>query len=256
MRGWVVKAVSLWSAIGTLSTGSFPDMPERFAIFYAPAADSPLWLRACQWLMRDATGAEVPGAEIAGIDPSTRLAASESARRYGFHATIKAPMGLAPGRTVGELEAALEAFGGANAPVEMGPIELRLLDGFLALMPSEQSAKLTDFAQKVVEAFEPFREPLSPMDRERRLKAPLTPRQIELLDRFGYPYVMEQFRLHMTLTDRLAPTDRAEIVAAAENWFAPVTEKPVIVDRLVLFHEPAAGAAFVRLKDFPLTGGA
>jgi hypothetical protein len=230
-------------------------MPERFAIFYAPAADSPLWLRACQWLMRDPTGADVPDVEIAGIERAVRLAATAFARRYGFHATIKAPMALLSGRTVVELEAALEAFGRSNGPVEMGTIELRLLDGFLALMPSEQSAELTDFAQTVVEAFEPFREPLSPMVRERRLKAPLTPRQIELLDRYGYPYVMEEFRLHMTLTDRLGPADRADIVAAAEGWFAPVTEKPVVVDRLVLFHEPETGAAFVRLRDFPLTGG-
>jgi hypothetical protein len=163
-------------------------------------------------------------------------------------------MALAAGRPIADLEAALEAFGRDNRPIEMGAIELRLLEGFLALMPREQSAELTAFAQKVVEAFEPFRRPLSPADRERRLKAELTPRQIELMDRYGYPYVLEEFRLHMTLTDRLAPADRADIVAAAEDWFAPVTEQSFAIDRLVLFHEPEAGAAFVRLRDFPLVG--
>ncbi len=230
-------------------------MPERYAIFYAPAADNPLWLRACQWLMRDPTGAIPAEAEIAGIDPATRLAATQSARRYGFHATLKAPMGLIPGRTVAELEGALDVYARTQRPVEMGPIELRLLEGFLALMPGEQSEALTAFAGDVVTVFDPFREPLSAADRQRRLKTPLTARQIELMDTLGYPYVLEEFRLHMTLTDRLAPADRADIVGAAESWFAPVTDKPLMLDRLVLFHEPEAGAAFMRLRDFPLTGG-
>jgi hypothetical protein len=103
-----------------------------------------------------------------------------------------------------------------------------------------------------VTALEGFRAPLEPGERVRRLKAPLTDRQIELVDRFGYPYVLEQFQLHMTLTDRLAEERQQEIVAAARDWFAPELTAPIRLDRLVLFHEPEPGVAFRRLDDYPL----
>src|SRR5690606_41980730 len=63
-------------------------------------------------------------------------------------------------------------------------------------------------------------------------------RQEELLGAYGYPYVMDEFRFHMTLTDRLEGEDCAEFRTAAQTWFAPVLGEPVMLDRLVLFVEP------------------
>lgn len=227
-------------------------MSERHAIFYAPATQSPLWQRAAQWLGRDATGREAAGAAIAGIDPARRLALTESARRYGFHATIKAPMTLPQHQSVGELEKALTAFGLKHWPVTIGELAPRMIGGFLALTAVPQPQELNDLAAKVVDTFEPFRAPLAPADRERRLAAGLTDRQIELVVRYGYPYVLEEFLFHMTLTDRLPEAERDTVIAAATDWFAPVLQTPVTIDRLTLFHEPQSGAAFVRLGDYPL----
>ena len=53
-------------------------MTRRFAIYYAPARDAALTLRAEAWLARPDLQAE-----------------TVSARRYGFHATLKAPMEIA-----------------------------------------------------------------------------------------------------------------------------------------------------------------
>jgi putative phosphonate metabolism protein len=226
-------------------------MSERYAIFYAPPTTSPLWLRAAQWLGRDAAGG-ILSADIPGIDPARRLALTESARRYGFHATMKAPMVLPEHQTVSELDANLTQFGLTHWPVSIGTVAPRLLGDFLALMPVEQPDELTDLAAEVVKTFEPFRAPLDAADRNRRLNAELTERQVRLVERYGYPYVLEQFLFHMTLTDRLVNDDRDAVIAAATQWFAPVLDKPVIVDRLTLFHEPQRGAVFNRLGDYPL----
>lgn len=228
-------------------------MTERFALYFAPATDSALWRAAAQWLGRDAaSGAECPAG--GGRNSATIHALSQSARRYGFHATIKAPMALAEGRSRDALEAAMADFAARTAPVMIAKLVLRSLGGFLALVPDAQDAALTDFAQGVVEAFEPFRAPMSAADRARRLGSALTDRQIGYLDRFGYPYVADEFRFHMTLTDRL-PAEAAEAVTAqAEDFFSPFTGRPLAVDRLVLFHEPAGGGDFTRLRDFPLRG--
>ena len=80
----------------------------------------------------------------------------------------------------------------------------------------------------------------------------LTPRQEELLDGYGYPYVFEQFKFHMTLTDRMGEADRGEIGAAASTWFGPLLDQPMVLDNLSLFHEPERGRPFVRIADFPL----
>lgn len=232
-------------------------MPERFAIYYAPAAATPLWAKAAEWLGRDSlSGAAIDG-PLAGTARDALFDRSVSARRYGFHATLKAPMTLAAGTSRGELEAALADFAAAAEPVAIGRLKLHLIDGFLALIPADQTAELTDFAAEVVEAFEPFRALPSAAERERRLKGGhLSPRQIELMDRFGYPYVFEEFRFHMTLTDRLPEHEREAYSRAAATHFGPLAEAETMLDRLVLFHEPEPGAPFMRLDDFILTGEA
>jgi hypothetical protein len=211
-------------------------MTARYAIYFAPARDSLLWLRAQDWLRQ-------PDIERLTV----------SARKYGFHATIRSPMTLA--LDYAEFAEAIGAFADEHGPVTLSGLAPRLIDGFLALTTEPQPQALTDFAADVVEAFEPFREALSESERARRLKAPLTPRQIELVDKYGYPYVLEQFQFHMTLTDRLAAEMREPMMARAAEWFAEALARPVQLDRLVVFAEPEPGSAFVRLDpDYVLRG--
>jgi hypothetical protein len=116
----------------------------------------------------------------------------------------------------------------------------------------EPNEALQDFAAHVVEDFDTFRAPMSVKDRAARAGKGLTDRQVELLDAYGYPYVFEQFRFHMTLTDKLAPEDADEIAQAAQTWFGPVLEEDLLLDRLSLFHEAEAGKPFRRVGDFKL----
>ena len=211
-------------------------MTARYAIYFAPARNSKLWQRAQDWLTQ-------PDLEAMTV----------SARRYGFHATIKAPMVLA--LDYAELDAALLALADEFAPVPLTGLAPRLIDGFLALTTEPQPAELTEFAGEVVDTFEPFREPLSEAERARRLKAPLTPRQVELVEQYGYPYVLDEFLFHMTLTDRLPEDLRQPMRERAASWFADALGAPVVLDRLVVFAEPEPGAAFVRLDpDYVLRG--
>ena len=213
-------------------------MTERFAIYYAPAKDSALWRKAEAWLVQP---------ELHDL--------AVSARRYGFHATIKAPMALAEGVDRNGLDALLTRFAEGEPPVELSNFGPRLIDGFLAFTTEPQPAALTDLATKVVNFFEPARAPLSADDLRRRLKAQLSPRQIELVEQYGYPYVLEQFQFHMTLTDRLPADRRDEWQRRAVEWFDEVLATPVMLDRLVVFHEAAAGEPFTRLDgDYILKG--
>lgn len=230
-------------------------MTERFAIYFAPAATGTLWERACTWLGRDPASGDLFDGPVAGIDRPRLLNLTQSANRYGFHATIKAPMALVEDTSEADLRTALADFVVQHEPVNLGPLTLASLQGFLALVPEANEA-LQDFAAHVVESFDPLRAPMTVKDRAARASKGLTERQIELLDAYGYPYVFEEFQFHMTLSDRLTEEDAHDIARAATTWFAPVLDEPVILDRLSLFHEADAGKPFRRIADFKLGASA
>lgn len=230
-------------------------MSERFALYFAPDIRSQLWNRACRWFdcppdedRRSSTGLREP----IGLD--TFLSATRSARRYGFHATLKPPMRLVETATKKNFLRAVEDFAATLPPVDLGLLELSNLHGFLALMPDEQTRDLSDLAAQCVKHFDPFRAELTDLEKHKHRAPGLNPRQEELLAQYGYPYVLDDFRLHFTLTDRLAPDLSEQFFAAANDWFADALSQPYHLDRLVVFHEAAPGERFTRLADFSLMG--
>lgn len=226
-------------------------MTERFAIYYAPSPTSELWERAANWLGRDCSNGELFNGPVAGLDRDRLLNLTQSPNRYGFHATLKPPMILVDGASEADLRAEITTFAAEHEPFDLGQPRLAPLDGFLALLVDDND-HLQDFASHVVERFELFRAPMTAKDRAARASRQLSDRQLELLDAYGYPYVFDEFRFHMTLSDRLDPAAADEILQAATTWFAPVLGAPLLLDRLSLYHEADAGKPFNRIADFKL----
>ncbi|ACL59076.1 DUF1045 domain-containing protein [Methylobacterium nodulans] len=178
----------------------------RYALYYTPDPGSALARFGNGILGYDSeSGAAVP--RLAGFADVEGV--SVSPRSYGFHATLKAPMRLAAGRSEEDLLAAAAALAAHHPPVPVGRLVVATLDGFTALVPAESPAGLGIFAAECVAALDPLRAPLSEAERTRRRPERLSPRERALLDRWGYPYVFEFFRFHMTLTDALPVEDRA-----------------------------------------------
>jgi 2'-5' RNA ligase len=96
----------------------------------------------------------------------------------------------------------------------------------------------------VTREFDSFRRPLTPQDRARRNPERLTPRQREHLDRWGYPYVMEDFRFHMTLTGRLDPARREPVMAMLRDRFSTIGLNTLAIDRIALFRQDDADSRF------------
>jgi len=217
-------------------------MSHRSAIYFAPAPDSPLWRFGSAVLGYDALRAKACEPIVpTGWTAADWFEATKDPRRYGFHATMKAPFALAPGRNEIELIAALTTFCDGRRPVALGESDVRVVgDRFVAITPDTPPPTLAALEAAVVDAFEPFRAPLSEADRQRRRPESLLPRQRAYLDRYGYPYVREEFRFHMTLSGSLAePTPVAEALRAA--WHAARERSDITVDSLSLFREPAGG---------------
>jgi putative phosphonate metabolism protein len=225
----------------------------RFALYFTPPPGSPLARFGTGVLAYDCdAGAPVARRKLDGIDGAEAAAATAEPARYGFHGTLMAPFALAPGRSVDELENALDGFARARAPVRLGPLKIAGIGAFTALVPAGPEDAVRTFAGDCVTAFSDFRAPLSAHDRERRLAARLSPRQVELLERWGYPYVFSEFRFHMTLTGRLPREEQARWQAALAADFAPLAPTPVEIDAVSLVRQQDRDAPFRVIARKPL----
>ncbi|BCP52894.1 hypothetical protein K32_15110 [Kaistia sp. 32K] len=229
----------------------------RYAIYATPSAEHPLSLAAARWLGRDAfSGEDHPLPEVNGFSGGTIEAYLADPGRYGFHGTLKAPFTLAEGQSEAALIATLDAFAAGAAPVTVPELVIRRLGRFFALVPNERVEALDALAGRVVADFEPFRAPLSEADIARRRAAGLTLDEETNLIRWGYPYVFDAFRYHMSLTGRVPKDDAEPMATELKRHFADFDGKPFVLDRLAIFIEPERGAPFVVHHVATLAGGA
>ncbi|HEY6496423.1 MAG TPA: DUF1045 domain-containing protein [Trebonia sp.] len=225
-------------------------MSGRFAIYAAPGAGAAdtvgaaLRERAERWLGRSVARHQVTPSVPDGWTRDAVDAITVDARRYGFHGTLKAPFRLADGRTAEELDAAVARFAADRAGAVIPRLTLARLGGFFALVPGAQAPELHALADDVVTAFDDFRAPPTEAELARRRPESLTARQGQLLAEWGYPYVLDEFRFHLTLTDRIPEERRPVVEQTLSDWFEPSLGADLAVDVLALFTEAEPGAPF------------
>ncbi|EDQ31397.1 putative phosphonate metabolism protein [Hoeflea phototrophica DFL-43] len=225
----------------------------RYALYFTPEPNSDLADLGERWLGRSAvTGKTLEHPDLPGLSASNLAVLTGPARRYGFHGTLKAPFRLADGMSEADLLLAMERFAEGTQVFEIPALQLSLLEGFLALTPGGRADQLNLFANSVVEHFEPLRAELSEKEIERRNPDRLSSEELKNLVRWGYPYVFDRFRFHMTLSTRLPEVDAAKVMGVATAYFAPATGCPVPVDALTLSVEPEPGAPFQIHTRMPL----
>lgn len=231
----------------------------RFALYYAPPRESAWWRAGSAWLGRDAeSGETLLQPEIDVIDGSggSLHAITRSPRRYGWHATLVPPFRLASDVEPETLFAAAQAWAQARAAFDVN-VEAATLGRFVALRPADETsdAALRELAADALRALGALRAVQTAAEIARRLEAPLTPRQREYVTEWGYPYVFDEFRFHMTLSDSL---DDAAIGAQLVNaWNARMRDAGALpVAGAAIFVEPEPGAPFVLWQRVPFAQAA
>lgn len=247
MRFAEVLSLTRAAAIGASMIESAP----RYALYAAPPPDDPLWRFGSAAIGYDAVrGADVPFLQGAPFDRPDWRALTEEPRRYGFHGTLKAPFPLAEGIEERDFLEAAMLFAARRAAVTVPALDVALIGGFVALVPAEACAPLAALATDCVRDLDAFRAPLSAADRERRLKSPLTARQVVQLDAWGYPYIFEDFRFHMTLTGSLPKEARVPVrEALAAAWEA--RRVLLRLDGLSVFRQEERAGRFAVIARFP-----
>jgi len=231
-------------------------MAARYAIYFAPERDTRLWSFGTRLLGRDPeTGEIVPQLVPDGIRPEDWQNFTAAPRRYGFHATLKAPFALVADRTESQLLSAVEAVAARLPPVSGLPLWPEHSGSYCLLGLPTPDPRVIALADTCVEQFDRFREPLTEAERTRRLKAGLDAREQAHLDRWGYPYVFDTFTFHMSLAGPLPPARIGDILAAVVAVHdAEVNGEELAIRSLSVFVEPGPGEPFRLARRFPLGG--
>jgi putative phosphonate metabolism protein len=225
----------------------------RYAIYYAPTPDHRLHAFGSQLLGYDAfSGNELPfPAGVAQAFADWRELTLDP-RKYGFHATLKAPFSLASDQTERALYAACDEFAAMARRIPVIAPVVGSIEGFVAVIPSTSCTELTVLARDCVADFDHFRAPLTEDDRRRRNPSGLTASQRDNLERWGYPYVMDEFRFHMTLTGRLSAPRRDGVLATLRQRFAALDCATLAIDRIALFRQDDVASRFAVIGQFAL----
>lgn len=234
-------------------------MVARYAIYFAPVSESPFWRFGSAWLGRDA-GLDISlqrptliGDALSDWDDTALENLTASPRNYGFHATLKPPFRLAKGQAVESLIQAAESFALSQKSFDCSTVGVAALGRFIAFRTMEPCQAMSDLAEACVKAFEPFRAPLNATELAKRHTAGLTPRQSALTAEWGYPYVFEEFRFHMTLTGAIVDDTTRERLAASLRVMAIAEGASGVmrVDAIVVYEQPVPGAPFRLLRRIP-----
>jgi putative phosphonate metabolism protein len=228
-------------------------MSARYALYFAPQRGSALSNLGAQWLGRDPeSGAALAQPKLEGWSPARVQELTDAPRHYGFHGTLKPPFHLAAGADLRELRGAVESFVARQAAFALPGLALKAIGDFLALVPADTSPDLSRLAQACVIDFDSFRAPPEPAELAKRHAAGLSMRQGELLARWGYPYVMDEFRFHLTLTGPVKDAaERGRLAQALQPLLAPVLPHPVPIAEICLFQQPSRTAPFRLTDRFP-----
>lgn len=224
----------------------------RYALYYAPPA-GPLADFGSAWLGWDPrAGRKLAHPALPGL-PMPVAEITATPRKYGFHGTFKPPFRLKDGFDVAELHNATEALAATLSPVLLDGLKLSRIGGFLALTPEGDTTQLALLAARVVEALDGFRAAPEEFELERRRKPGLSARQEVLLQQWGYPYVMEEFRFHLTLTGKLPDAEAEAVSERLQPVLQPILPQPFRIREICLFGEGQDGR-FHHLHRYTLSG--
>lgn len=210
---------------------------RRYAIYFTPPPGQ-LARFGAAWLGWDiVSGCAAPHPDdILGL-PTAIADLTQKPRRYGLHATIKAPFRLHPATAPEALQDALVAFCTTRAPVSLAAVTLTRMGHFLALTAEGATTALDLLAADTVRQFDHFRAPPNDAEIARHQGPQFSEKQKANALRWGYPHVMDQFHWHMTLTGKCPPMHSAQIEASLALKLTPLLPRPFIIDALSLVGE-------------------
>ena len=212
---------------------------RRFAIYFTPSAGSALASQASLWLGRSNRSTKITTTpQVSGISEKRMGELLKAPRHYGFHGTLKPPFRVHHNVSAELIGNRIAAFASSRHAFTLPALKLDLMDGFFCLRPGEDCEALSQLAAETVQFFDDLRLPPDKDELHKRRAPGLTAEQETMLLAWGYPYVMSEFRFHLTLTGRTRDAKEQELLHnALSNFFHEQLLSAMTFDSLSLFIE-------------------
>ena len=235
----------------------------RYGIYFAPERASAFWQFSSAWLGWDAeTGEErTRPSLLAGAAADWDAAKLEKLikvpKSYGFHGTLKPPFRLADGQSIELLSKRAEVFARSQKAFICANVGVAAIGQFIAFRLKTDPTAMQALAQETVEVFDPFRAPPPLEETAKRRAAGLTDRQEVMLQKWGYPYVFDEFRFHMTLTGSIDDASKQDRLASSLSEMASAAgaSGAMRVSGIALYEQLTPETPFRLIRRLPFCGG-
>jgi len=225
---------------------------SRFAIYYLPSESNLLSNFASSWFgWNPHLGMEVSYPVWKNLNFNIAELTSEPGK-YGLHGTLKPPFPLAKQENFEELRVAILKLSRSIKKFKIPSITLRVIDGFIAIVPTIRNERIDYLAEKCVKELDDFRGPESLENIKKRRSVGLSERQENHLRRWGYPYVLDDFNFHLTMTEKLRPEVSERVFLVLASKLESVLMAPLLVDKIFLCGESVENGKFKVIEKFSL----
>lgn len=224
----------------------------RYAIYYTPRPGTALAAFGRSWFGRANDGATLQAFSERGLTGAGFAKLPMASGRYGgLHAAFKAPFALREDIRPDGLKARLVSFADRRKPLQTGPLTLARAGRFLVLRPVKPTPALDWLAAQCVSAFDDFAAPIGESERRERQGQSLSDYQRLLLESFGDPHVLSEYRFSITLA---GPLDSAHLERVSQALWPVLDEicaAGVTIDALSLFGDPGSRSAMRLISRHP-----
>jgi len=209
---------------------------ERYAIYYAPLENSELDIFGKCWLGWDPyKGSQTNKSDFSKLPDFEKFSKFVVApKQYGFHGTIKAPFRLKDGFTYNDLENQVGEISKQIHSFYLDQLIIKKLGNFIGLIPTN-NLKVNAVSNKFVKELDYLRDELSESEIKKRKPHKLTSNQKQLLFKWGYPYVFNEFKFHLTLTSKLNNVEIDDVFKSLQNILKQVNLNKISFNNICIF---------------------
>ena len=233
---------------------------SRYAIYYAPPKESSLEEFGRYWFGWDPLNAKLINNKrrinylnrfgiknLINIDKNVLIA-----KKYGFHGTLIPPFKLNKNYSTNTLFKKTEEIAKKLKKFKFYKFKLKKINNFYAFVQNKKNNNINKLSNRLVRELFKFRSPLTKKEIDRRNPSKLSKLQLNILYKWGYPYLMSEFNFHMTLASEVTGNKLYLELKKIEKNKEIILNEINNFDKIYIFGENQKGM-FENLENFSLS---
>ena len=233
---------------------------SRYAIYYAPPKESSLEEFGRYWFGWDPLNAKLINNKhrinylnrfgiknLINIDKNVLIP-----KKYGFHGTLIPPFKLNKNYSTNTLFKKTEEIAKKFKKFKFYKFKLKKINNFYAFVQNKKNNNINKLSNRLVRELFKFRSPLTKKEIDRRNPSKLSKLQLNILYKWGYPYLMSEFNFHMTLASEVTGNKLYLELKKIERNKEIILNEINNFDKIYIFGENQKGM-FENLENFSLS---